>query len=181
LDKIAGILLIALLAIVAAVSISYYALNQPNQNSNEPSPTPTPTPTLVPNQTPTPTPQIKTPADLVVDCTLKIDWEDGVPGLKVLGSITNVGEETAYNVTIHVRTWFSNGTEAITIDHKLNLYHGLVPSYPVDIEGGETYSAGTLVGHTNFDIPYEIWKDWPQWYVDNDCISTYQVTASWDD
>jgi hypothetical protein len=30
LDKLAGILLIALLAIVTAVSLSYYAFNQPN-------------------------------------------------------------------------------------------------------------------------------------------------------
>jgi CHASE3 domain sensor protein len=30
LDKIAGILLIALLAIVTAAGVSYYALNQPN-------------------------------------------------------------------------------------------------------------------------------------------------------
>jgi hypothetical protein len=53
LDKIAAILLIALLALVAAVSISYYALNQPNQNSNEPSPTLTPTPELTPTPTST--------------------------------------------------------------------------------------------------------------------------------
>ncbi len=68
-----------------------------------------------------------------------IDWEDGVPRLKVLGSITNVGTVTAYNVTIHARTWFSNGTEAITIDHKLNRFHGLLPLYPtpVNIEKAE--------------------------------------------
>ena len=181
-DKIAGILLIAILAIVTAVSLSYYAASQLNQTQNNPSPTPTPTPTLNPEQTPTPTPPEETAADLVVNCTLKIDWEDGVPGLKVLGSITNVGTATAYNVTIHVRTWFSNGTEAIIIDHKLNRFHGLLPPEPtpVNIDSGETYSAGTIVGLTNFDIPYGIWANWAHGYVDNDCISTYKVTASCD-
>jgi hypothetical protein len=57
LDKIAGILLISLLAVVLAVSISYYAINQPNQNSNTPSPTPTPSssPMLTPSPSETPT------------------------------------------------------------------------------------------------------------------------------
>jgi hypothetical protein len=177
-DKaVIGMLLITILAIVTITSLSYYIVSQPNQTQN------TQTPTPLPEQTPTPTPPVETPADLVVDCTLKIDWEDGVPGLKVLGSITNVGAETAYNVTIHVRTWFSNGTEAITIDHKLNLHHGLyyTEPTPVNIESGETYRAGTLVGLTNFDIPREIWADWEHIYVDNDCISTYIVTVSWDD
>jgi hypothetical protein len=52
LDKIAGILLISLLAIVTAASISYYALNQPNQTSNTPSPTPTSTPAITPTPSP---------------------------------------------------------------------------------------------------------------------------------
>jgi hypothetical protein len=52
LDKIAGILLITLLAIVFAVSLSYYVLNQSNQTSNNPSPTPTPTPATTPNPSP---------------------------------------------------------------------------------------------------------------------------------
>jgi hypothetical protein len=55
LNKIAGILLITLLAIVTAVSLSYYVFNQPNQNQNTPSPTPTPTPS--PTFTPSPTEQ----------------------------------------------------------------------------------------------------------------------------
>ena len=43
-DKIAGILLISLLAIVSGVSLSYYVLSQPNQTSNNPSPTTSPNP-----------------------------------------------------------------------------------------------------------------------------------------
>jgi hypothetical protein len=48
LDKIAAILLVALLVIVFAASLSYYILNQPNQTHNNPSPTPTPTKTPAP-------------------------------------------------------------------------------------------------------------------------------------
>ena len=46
--KIVGILLIALLAIVTAASLSYYILNQPNQTQNTPSATPTPSPSAAP-------------------------------------------------------------------------------------------------------------------------------------
>lgn len=188
-NKILGIgIIIALLANVAVMLIGFgYLQDEINQlkpdSDSSPTPPPTSTPTTTPptapEQTPTPTPPVETSANLVVNCTLKLVWETA-PRLRVLGSITNVGTETAYNVTIHVRTWFSNGKEAITIDHKLLIAYGLVPPSPVYIEGNETYRAGALVGMRSFEIPYEIRKDWEQGYVDNDCISTYQVTASWD-
>jgi hypothetical protein len=112
---------------------------------------------------------------------LKIVWEE-TPRLKVSGSIKNEGTETAYNVTIHIRTWFSNGTGAIKIDYKLKLPEtGIVATYPVNIEGNETFSAGLFGGYRSFDIPHDIWADWERNYVDTDCISTYVVTASWDD
>jgi hypothetical protein len=61
-NKRAAILLIALLALVAAVSLSYYSLNQPNQTSNTPSPTPTPTPTPTwPSEEPASTPKPSVP------------------------------------------------------------------------------------------------------------------------
>jgi hypothetical protein len=60
LDKIAGILLIALLAIVFAVSLSYYVLSQPNQPSNNTSSTPTPTPSGEATQ-PASTPKLSVP------------------------------------------------------------------------------------------------------------------------
>jgi hypothetical protein len=55
----------------------------------------------------------------------------------------------------------------------------MVQPTPVNIKGNKTYRAGTLVGMRGFSIPMDIWKDWEEGYVDNDCISTYQVTASW--
>ncbi len=42
------------------------------------------------------------------------------PQLRAYGTITNIGEETAYKVTIHIRTWFSNGTQAIVLDEPLS-------------------------------------------------------------
>jgi len=58
LAKIAGILLIALLAVVSVTSLAYFVAVQPDQTQNNPSPTPTPTPepTATPEATPTPTP-----------------------------------------------------------------------------------------------------------------------------
>ena len=149
----------------------------------EPTPTPEPkatsTPSPKPAPTTTPTP---TPAHVVTDCTLKIQWTDtGKPQLKILGSITNTGTETAYNVVIHVQTWFSNGTEAIIIDHKLNLYDGHVTApASVNLVGNETYNSGLFAGMISFSIPSSIYSKWAQGYVDNDCISVYKVTASWD-
>jgi hypothetical protein len=145
--------------------------------------TSTPTASSEPSKpTPSPTSQIKTSANLIVNCTLKLYWGDsGTPRLKVLGSIINTGTETAFNVTIHVLTWFFNGTEAISIDYKLSINDGhIAPSYPVNIAGNETYKSGTLCGMRAFSIPNEIWKTWQVGYVNNDCVSTYQVTASWD-
>jgi hypothetical protein len=73
-DKIAGILLIALLAIVFAVSISYYVLSQPNQNSNNPSPTPSPTPATTPTPSPTgePTESASIPTPSVPEFTVQL-------------------------------------------------------------------------------------------------------------
>jgi hypothetical protein len=57
LDKIVGVLLIAILALVSVTSLSYYILSQSNQNQSNPSPTPTstssPTPPPSPSETPT--------------------------------------------------------------------------------------------------------------------------------
>ena len=73
-DKIAGILLIALLAIVFAVSISYYVLSQPNQNSNNPSPTPSPTPATTPTPSPSgePTESASIPTPSVPEFTVQL-------------------------------------------------------------------------------------------------------------
>jgi hypothetical protein len=52
--KIIGVLLIAILTVVLAASLSY-VFSQPNPNQNNPSPTPTPTPTPTPSPSEEPT------------------------------------------------------------------------------------------------------------------------------
>ena len=59
-DKIAGILLVAILAIVSVASLTYYVLNQSNQTQNNLSPIPTPTPS--PSEEPTGLDSIPTPS-----------------------------------------------------------------------------------------------------------------------
>jgi hypothetical protein len=56
--KIIGVLVIALIAIVSTVSLSYYILSQSNQTSNIPSPTPTPTPSPSEEPASIPTPSV---------------------------------------------------------------------------------------------------------------------------
>jgi hypothetical protein len=112
LDKIAGILLITLLAIVFAVSISYYALNQPNQTPNNPSPTPTPTPATTPAPSPSEEPtSIPTPS--IPEFTLKyVDNSYDVPSSTTTKTDPYMGEQTVTTVPgYHVK----NGTIEVTI------------------------------------------------------------------
>lgn len=81
-DKIAGILLIFLLALVFGVSLSYYILSQPNQTSNNPSPTPVPTPATTPNPSPSgePTAPASIPKPSVPEFTVElVDTSYDVP------------------------------------------------------------------------------------------------------
>ena len=76
-DKIAGILLISVLAIVSVASVSYYVLSQPNFEysfSNTPTPTPASTPTPLPIET------TSIPKPSVPEFTVKlVDNSYGVP------------------------------------------------------------------------------------------------------
>ena len=72
-DKIAGILLIAVLAIAFTISLSYYVLSQPNQTQNSSSPTPTPTPTEEPiEQTSIPKPSVPEFTVTLVDSSYNV-------------------------------------------------------------------------------------------------------------
>jgi hypothetical protein len=70
LDKIVGVLLIAILTIVSVTSLTYYILNKSNQTQNIPSPTPTPEPTAAPSEDSTESATIPTPS--VPEFTLKL-------------------------------------------------------------------------------------------------------------
>ena len=69
-DKIAGVLLIAVLAVVSVASLTYYVLNQLNQTQNNPSPTPTPTPAITP--TPSPTEPVSIPKLSIPEFTVEL-------------------------------------------------------------------------------------------------------------
>jgi hypothetical protein len=182
--KLVGAILITLIALVFAVSLRYYTTTQSNQTSIlSPSSTPTPetTPTQSPAVTPTPTPHALQPANLVLNCTLKMIVEStDRPRLRIYGTITNIGEETAGNITLHIRTWFSNGTAAIVID---KLLYWSTPGFPfpVTINGGSTYTFGISSYEVTLDVPdFAIGTDWTNATAYSDCISSYQITASWE-
>ena len=83
--KVLGVLLITLLAIVFAVSLSYFLFSQPNQTPNNLSPTPTPTstPTTIPEQTPTPRPTFEPSLyhNVVFEWYLKAEYINNVTWL----------------------------------------------------------------------------------------------------
>jgi hypothetical protein len=133
LDKIAGILLISLLAIVFAVSLSYYVVSQPNQTQNNPSPTPTasttPSPTEEPTQ-PASTPELSVPEFTVklvaypydVPTTYSTDPYNGE-------TITHQGYHVE-NKSIEVRIKNQPFTpDTVAEGHEINLY------YNVNIKG----------------------------------------------
>ena len=106
-DKIAGILLISLLAIVSIISLSYYIVSQPNQTQNTPSPTPTPTNTPVSSPAPTTEPTLA--YDYVVyEWHLKAEYINNVTWLNWSMAAVTVGDEirsTNYNSN---KTWSEN-------------------------------------------------------------------------
>ena len=175
--KIIGALLIALLAIVIATSLSYFIFGQTNQTPISPSPTPT----LTPEPTPTSSPLALKPADLVLDCTLGMAKASSYrPNLMPRGTITNIGEETAGNITLHIRTWFSNGTEAIVLDVPLYWQVFVSPPLLVSIAGNSTYRFGVTDEFQYYYIPdFAIGTDWTNATAYSDCISSYQITATW--
>jgi hypothetical protein len=102
------------------------------------------------------------------------------PRLRIHGTITNTGEATAGDITLLIRTWFSNGTEAIVIDKLLYWSTPAFP-YPVTIDGGGTYTFGVSSYEVTLDVPdYAIGTDWTNATAYSDCISSYQITASWE-
>jgi hypothetical protein len=118
LDKIAGILLISLLAIVFAVSLSYYILSQPNQTSINPSPTPAlnPSPTPTPSPTETPTEPASIPKPSVPEFTLRfVDNSYYVPSSTTTTTDPYTGEQT---VTTEPGYHVYNGTIEVTIKNQ---------------------------------------------------------------
>jgi len=129
---------------------------------------------------PTPLPVDETPANLV--CTIRdLDFDiDGGLRLIISGYIENTGTQTAYNVSLHVQTWFPNGTLGLDVIEKLDDNWFLFsPSQPVNITGGESYGLNSryYTGEV-ISVPYSRFGlDINDPY---DLISTYKITPLWD-
>jgi hypothetical protein len=126
---------------------------------------------------------------LVLNCILEagfyetrsIDGKE-VPSIRVNGTITNIGEETACNITLHVKSWFSNGTQSFTADLPL-IWEVLVPPPYLrpSIDGDDTLVIPQNRLSGVLSVPdYVKGTDWTNVTAYSDCISSYQITATWD-
>jgi hypothetical protein len=183
--KIIGVLLIALIAIVVATTLSYFIFGQASQTSNNPSPTPTqsPEPTQSPAATPTPEPTGEEPANLTINVEeLSFRTDSGLK-LLIKGKITNTGDQTAYNVKLHIQTWFSNGSKGMdTIETLNNELVWFEPFQAVNITGGDTYTLDNRWFPKNLvvSVPTEFWLDNEGYVYPYDLISSYVITPLWD-
>lgn len=184
--KIVGTLLIALIVIVLTASLSYFLLGQPNQTPNNLSPTPTssPEPTQSPAATPTPQPTGEEPANLTINVEeLSFRTDSGLK-LLIKGTITNIGDKTAYNVKLHIQTWYSNGSKGMDTTVTLNKQTlWLLPFDAVNITGGDWYRLNNRWFPDNLvvDVPSKFWLDAGGYVYLYDLISTYVITPLWDD
>jgi len=183
--KIIGTLLIAVILIVLTASLSYFLLGQPNQTQNNPSPSPTPSPqpTQSPAATPTPKPTGEEPADLTINVEELSFRTDGGLRLLIKGKITNTGDQTAYNVKLHIQTWFSNGSKGMDKTVTLNKQTlWILPFEAVNITGGDWYRLDNRWFPENLvvDVPTEFWLDVGGYVYPYDLISSYLITPLWD-
>ena len=186
--KIIGTLLIALIAIVSTVSLSYFLLSQPNQTPNNPSPTPTPspepTPTQSPATTPTPRPTGEGLANLIINVKELSFATDGGLRLLIAGNITNTGAQTAYNVRLHIQTWFSDGSKGMDTIVTLNKQLvWILPFDAVNITSGETFTLTSrwFPERLVVAVPGEFWLDDEGYVYPYDLISSYVITPLWED
>jgi hypothetical protein len=183
LDKIAGILLIALLALVTAVSLSYYILNQPNQTSNNTSPTPTPTQT--PSEAPN-TSTITTYGGTTVVC----DWDTGDGGFIFINNgsssfvsinylnITNIGNDTAYVSGLRIQAHYQNGTQALDVTIELDA-SGIYSPFPTPKPLPFTLAPNqTLFGDPFTDRATDQHIN-QVGTTENDVWATYTITPVW--
>ena len=166
--------LIAIIIIFIIALIGYtYILETSNQNPDQSTPTPTPTPSPTGNG-----------ANLIVNIQELGFGTDGGLRLLITGNITNSGTQTAYNVGLHIQTWFSDGSKGLDKNVTLNKQLiWILPPESVNIAMGETYTLTSrwFPERLNLSVPGEFWLDeWGEVYP-YDLISTYLITPFWDD
>ena len=176
-DKIAGILVISLLALVFAVSLSYYILNQPNQAQNNPSPTPTPTPETQSTSTGSVTTTTYGGTTLVCNGRLSLRDDGGPMFIINFVNITNIGTATAYRVNLRIQAYYPDGTKAAGVMKILDAsgIYSAFPEYvpfPVNIEPGQT----VILPNSGRDGAYEVRGDIP---LDDSILGNYTITPVW--
>lgn len=180
---IVGLLIVLVVSLIGFVYLQEETINQnPDQPTPTPSPMDTPGPTKTPTPTTTPNPNLQGPANLTINVKNLRFGTDGGLLLIVIGDITNNGAKTAYNVSIHVQTWFPDGRKGIDSIERLNRELFWVnPFRQVNIAGGETYTltsrffSGELVS-----VPGEFWLDGLGEVYPYDLIYSYLITPIWD-
>jgi hypothetical protein len=192
-NRLIAVGVIALLVLTGVVVVGFSYFNEENNELKpeySPSPTTTPTPSPTPTSpTPTAAPLALKPANLVLDCILEAGFYESrtidgknVPSIRVKGTITNIGEETAYNITLHVKAWFSNGIQSFTADLPL-IWEVLVPPPYLrpSIEGNDTLVLPQNSLSCVLSVPDNVkGTDWTNAAAYSDCISSYEITATWE-
>ena len=113
--KLVGAFIVTLTALVFTVGLRYYTSTQ-SDRTGIPSPSLTPTPTPIS----TPNPTGEEPANLTANIEeLSFGTDSGLK-LLIKGIIINTGDQTAYNVKLHIQTWFSNGSKGMDMIEIIN-------------------------------------------------------------
>jgi len=177
LDKIAGMLLIALLAIVSTVSLSYYILSQPNQASNTLSSAPTPNPETQSTSTGSVTTTTYGGTTLVCNGRLGLRDDGGPMFIINFVNITNMGTVTAYRVNLRIQAYYPDGTKAAEVTKILDA-SGIYSPFPeyvplsINIEPGQTVN----FPNSGRDGAYEVRGDIP---LDDSILGNYTITPVW--
>lgn len=182
LDKIIiGILLIAIIAIVCTVSLSYFLLSQSNQTDNtiQNSPSQIPTATSEPQSTVASSVTTTTYGGTTLVCngSLRLGDNGGTVFLINYVDITNIGTATAYGVNLRIAAYYPDGTKAASAMKTLDAsgIYSPFPEYtplPVNIEPGQTVS----FPNSGRGGAYEIRGEIPN---DESILGNYTITPVW--
>jgi hypothetical protein len=179
--KIIGTLLIAVLGIVSAVSLSYFLLNQPSQTDNTLSNSPSPTSATTSEPQSTLNFSVTTTTyggtTLVCNGSLRLGEDGGTFFLMNYIDITNIGTAAAYRVNLQIDAYYPDGTLAAFATKTLDAsgIYSPFPGYtpvPVTIEPGQT----VRFPNSGRDGAYEIYGQIPD---DESILGNYTITPVW--
>ena len=163
--KILGALLIALILVVLAASLSYFLSNQPNQITNTPSPTSTPTSNPTPTPTHTSLPVARVTAILNVT-------QNSYGQLLINGTVTNNSPNEAYDVGLEAfasASIYMVGYQVTVIDMRVPIASG-------DYAMGTDYTLTTLQSYESVPIDIRIL---PYYQSQTPNLKDAKVTLVW--